>query len=139
MIIFMSACSTTSLSGLITTKRSAVITHRSGDQDVGAGVAREEKSLGHAMKREAWVLQVLGMHRLTGWYTCFKESDFQGTHKFGSNEIQKRKGTFDVHFDGGLPNNMMLSRLSYAASQSCLNYAISEWLREPFFATVYTT
>ena len=96
MVIFMSACSTTSIGGIIKTKRSAVITHGSGDQDVGAGVAQAEKSLGHATKRQAWVLQVLGMHRLTGWCTCFKESDFQGAHKFGINEVQKRRGTFNT-------------------------------------------
>ena len=88
----MSACSTTSLGGIIKTKRSAVITHRSADQDVGAGVVRAGKSLGHAMKRAAWVLQVLGMHRLTGWCTCCRESGFRETHKLEINEVQKKKG-----------------------------------------------
>ena len=37
-------CSTTSIGGIIKTKRSAVVTHRSGDQDIGAGVAQAEKS-----------------------------------------------------------------------------------------------
>ena len=95
-IIFMSACSTTSLGGIIKTKRSAVITHRSADQDVGAGVARAGKSLGHAMKRAAWVLQVLGMHRLTGWCTCCRESGFRETHKLEINEVQKKKGAFNT-------------------------------------------
>ena len=56
MIIFVSACLMTLIGGIIKTKRFAVVTHRSGDQDVGAGVAQAEKSLGHATKRQAWVL-----------------------------------------------------------------------------------
>ena len=81
----MSACSTTSLGIEKKTKRSAVMSHRSADQDVGAGVAAQaENSPGHAMIKEAWVLQVLGMHRLTGWCTCCRVSGSQRHSHFGN-------------------------------------------------------
>ena len=73
------------------------MSHRSADQDVGAGVAAQaENSPGHAMIREAWVLQVLGMHRLTGWCTCCRVSGLKGAHTLAIGEIQKRKGAFNT-------------------------------------------